>query len=243
MDFVRNFVLDAAYLVMGTSAYYPYDPNMYPHTLICGPTGSGKTVLVKLLLGKIGLYISAAFVTVLDYKGFDFKFLEGCRNYCAFDACLDGLTRFYERMQARQRDTEAVDRPLFLFVDEWAAFVNSIQEKKEQERARAMLASVLMMGRGLNCFVILAVQRADAALFTGGARDNFSRVIALGNISKESKEMLFKDFKEEMTKPKKPGEGFMHLDGKPLSSIVVPRVSDAGMTKLHEVIREVANRE
>jgi DNA segregation ATPase FtsK/SpoIIIE-like protein len=241
--FVKNFVYDMRYQARDIDCYYPYDPYTHPHTLICGPTGSGKTILSKLLLGKIGLYIPAALVTALDYKGFDFKFLEGCANYCAYDACADGLMRFYERMQARQKGAEAVDRPLFLFVDEWAAFVNSIPDKKEQERAKAMLASVLMIGRGLHCFLIVAVQRADAALFAGGARDNFSRVVALGNISKEAKEMLFRDFRDEMTELKQQGEGFMALDGQPLAHIVVPHISDHGMAKLHDAIREVVNRE
>jgi DNA segregation ATPase FtsK/SpoIIIE-like protein len=239
---VEYFVLDARYAALGVECFYPFNPYKYPHSLVVGATNSGKTVCSKLLLGKIGIHIPEASIVAIDYKGLDFSFLEGCPGCFVYDSCTDGLTRFYAHMQARQQGAEAIDKPLFLFVDEWAALINSITEKKEQERVKAMLASILMLGRGLRCFVIVAVQRPDAALFSGGARDNFSRVIALGNISKESKEMLFKDYKEEMTASKRQGEGWMLLDGQPLSSIIVPHIPKLSMPKLHAAIREAVMR-
>jgi DNA segregation ATPase FtsK/SpoIIIE-like protein len=242
LEFVKNFVYDAHFLSQGLRYHYPYNPYKHPHSLIVGATGTGKTVLAKLLLGKIGLHMPTAQVYVLDFKGLDFRFLNRSPRYFAFDGCKDGLTDFYQRLQDRQQEVEAIENPAFLFVDEWAAFVNSIVDKKEQDRIKAMMASILMIGRGLNCFVILAVQRADASLFSGGARDNFSRVIALANISKEAKEMLFRDFKDEMTENKRQGEGYMALDGQPLAHVVVPRLTESGIPKLHDAIIEAVSR-
>jgi hypothetical protein len=51
--------------------------------------------------------------------------------------------------------------------------------------------------------------------------------LALGNLSKEQKNMLFTDYKDEMTAVNGRGQGYLHLDGQGgLQRVVIPAVRD-----------------
>ena len=105
-------------------------------------------------------------------------------------------------------------------MDEWAGFLGFC-DKKEAEDFKQKMASILMLGRGVGVFVIMALQRGDASYITG--RDNFGNCIGLGRLSKESIHMLFPDEADQI-QPKPRGKGYLRIDGKPLAEIVVPRM-------------------
>jgi hypothetical protein len=76
-----------------------------------------------------------------------------------------------------------------------------------------------------------------------GGRDQFAALLALGNLSKEQKYMLFPDFKEDMKQTiNGRGQGFLHLDGERegLKRIVVPSVTN--LEKRNAAIREGLSR-
>lgn len=228
---------DAATLRVGgrVPSYAPWDYRRCPHMLIVGATGTGKTYAVKLILGRISKCIPDAEITICDYKYDDFRFLDGLPRYYHFDGCVRGINEFYEAFQARQRgdDTERSFR--LLVFDEWASFV-SMQEKKEAEESKRKLATLLMLGRSFNIHVLVSQQRADAAYFST-ARDNFSIIIALGNLSRESRDMFFAGFKDEMKAVQRLGEGYLLANGAVLKHIQVPRINDE--SKLEMAIRQM----
>lgn len=206
---------------------------LFPHMLVFGSTGSGKTYFVKLLLGRIGLYISGAIVILCDFKADDFKFAANRQNYYSFKDCTEGLDRFYNIFQARQQGIDKSRTFVLLVFDEWASYLNML-DKKEAEAAKAKLATLLMLGRSFNVHVLISQQRADAEYFAK-SRDNFSVVIALGNISKESKQMFFSEYKDEML-PCKRGEGYMLTNGTELKRLLVPTTDNP--TKVDHFIKK-----
>lgn len=123
---------------------------------------------------------------------------------------------------------------LVLFFDEWASYCN-ILDKKAVEEEKKKLSTLLMLGRSFRIHVIVSQQRADAQYF-GTARDNFNLVIGLGNLSEESKNMLFHDFKEQMQSDRNLGTGYMLTNGTNLTPIIVPTINS--MEKLHRTIRQ-----
>ena len=125
-------------------------------------------------------------------------------------------------MQSRMEHPKEKFSPIYLLIDEWSGFLG-LYSKKEQDEYKKQLASILMLGRGLSIFVILALQRADANYLVG--RDNFGNVVGLGTLSRESVQMVFSDFKEQIA-PKGRGKGYLKTDGSPLKEIVVPRIRD-----------------
>lgn len=212
---------DSSFFQSGVKAALNWDYVHNPHMLVFGSTGSGKTYFVKLLLAKIGLYLPRSEVTICDFKADDFKFLSDSDNYFDFMRCTDGFNDFYNTFLNRQQRNDSCRDFRLLMFDEWASYLNML-DKKEAEAAKNKLATLLMLGRSFNVHVLISQQRADASYFST-ARDNFSAVVALGNISKESKQMFFSDFKDEM-QPCGLGEGYVLFNGVELKRLIVPTV-------------------
>lgn len=230
--------LNEDYLQYGIEKPITWIPEKTPHVVIVGSTGSGKTYFTKLLLGKVALASFDAKLYVCDFKGDkDFTFLESCNNFYRFEACSDGLNDFYKKFKLRQEGIDSNRNMLILFFDEWASYCNNL-EKKGLEEAKKTLATLLMLGRSFNVQVIISQQRADASYFSS-ARDNFNLVIGLGNLSEESKKMLFHGFKEQMKANRKQGTGYVLKNGSILESILVPRV--ARPEKLHRCIKKAVD--
>lgn len=214
---------DSGYFKSGVKAALNWDFIHNPHMLVFGSTGSGKTYFVKLLLARIGLKLPNAVVTVCDFKADDFKFLSSSENYFDFMRCSEGFDNFYKMFQDRQSGNDTCRDFRLLMFDEWASYLNML-DKKEVETAKSKLATLLMLGRSFNVHVLISQQRADASYFST-ARDNFSAIVALGNISKESKQMFFSELKDDM-QPCALGEGYVLFNGVELKRLIVPTVSN-----------------
>ena len=204
--------------------YISWNTVRSPHLLVVGATGSGKTYGVMLILGRIANHIPGARITLCDYKHDDFKFLDEAERYFYFDGCMEGLNLFFQEFQKRQEGTDSSRDFRMLVFDEWASFI-SMLDKKAAEEAKRKLSTLLMLGRSFHCHVLVSQQRADAAYFST-ARDNFNVVIALGNLSKESRDMFFSGFKDEMKPVRNLGEGYMLVNGAQLHHMQVPMVAN-----------------
>lgn len=239
MCIIQNILLDENFWQVGIQKYLSWNPANAPHTIVCGATGSGKTYFTKLLLGKIVWYSLNVQLYICDFKGDeDFSFLNGSPRFYRFLDCQNGLQEFYNRLQQRQSGEDQSKNMIVLFFDEWAAYISSL-EKKAAETEKQKLAILLMLGRSFKVHVIVSQQRADAQYF-GTARDNFNLAIGLGNLSEESKSMLFHDFKKEMRSDRKRGTGYMLTNGTNLTPIVVPVITN--MEKLQQTIKQGVNQ-
>lgn len=152
--------------------------------------------------------------------------------------CVDGLSAFYKRFTDRQQGNDTSRSMLVLFFDEWASYLN-FQDKRQAEEEKRKLSNLLMLGRSFNVHVIISQQRADAQYFST-ARDNLNLVIGLGNLSEESKEMLFHEYRKEMLPDRTRGTGYMLTNGTNLQSVCVPRINDMG--KLHFAMQKAVTR-
>lgn len=199
------------------------DINTCCHWIIVGGSGSGKScfvlyVLNALLMQPICLYI-ADFKGSGDYTGLSTK----TSNFGDSVALVD---EFYDRFQKIKRNQTG--EHIMLIIDEYAGmlvWLESIDKKKAAD-IKNKIAEILMLGRELpyggSAWVWIVCQRADAAYFSHGARDNFMISICMGKISKETKGMLFpgEDFPEDYEP--KTGCGVILEDGKPLRIFDVP---------------------
>ncbi|MBP8641212.1 MAG: hypothetical protein KBI01_10020 [Oscillospiraceae bacterium] len=208
------------------------------HMLLVGPTGSGKTFGLKIVMARIGLYLPDAKIWLCDFKNDDFRgFMADNRRYFGFTNCATGLNEFYQAFEARQQGKDDSRSSLFLCFDEWASFLTML-DKKEAEDAKQKLSTLLMLGRSYNVHVLISQQRADAEYFSK-ARDNFSAVVAMGIITKESAAMFGFD-RSEMKPVKGVGMGHMLVHGTELYSIQVPIVRDT--EKLDRAILHAISR-
>jgi DNA segregation ATPase FtsK/SpoIIIE-like protein len=233
--------MDEELVKLGDNSFIMWDYSRHAHLIVIGQTGSGKTYFCKSLLGRISLTVPDSQTYVCDFKGdSDYSFLNGCERFYRFDECAEGLSAFYERFKARQRGDDNSRNMLVLYFDEWASFLNSVSDdKKSLESAKRTLSGLLMLSRSFNCHLIVSQQRGDSTYFAT-ARDNFSISIGMGNMSKESVAMFFSEHTHLMKPDRGRGRGYLLVEGKNLTRLVVPKIND--MERLHSVVKDGVTR-
>lgn len=147
-------------------------PQMYPHCLIAGRTGSGKSYAARSWIYNFLQANPDAKLTLLDFKG-EFGFSEGKRYY-SMDRCFEGLEMFLKEMVDRQAVRTIPKTPWLLYIDELAALVTYL-DKKNADLFRSRLSTIYMLSRAQNMYTLSGVQRADASTWTAGARDKIGR--------------------------------------------------------------------
>ncbi len=200
----RNAMMDYSYpeckVVLGENLLEPMviDLNIYPHLLIGGGTGSGKTVLLKLILMQL-LMKNGVNVTVADFKGgIDFGNVWTKHPNCRMIFTRDELSNYLDTLVAelhRRKEiiaaTEAcnniyeynnrcaqyMDRIVFA-IDEVAEILDkSGLDKNEKEQAiqiERRIATIARLGRAVGIHLILATQRPDANILGGQIKNNIS---------------------------------------------------------------------
>lgn len=205
--------------------------------LVIGPTGTGKSVVIKIFMSKILKYRPDSTLWLLDFKQMDFQKFSSCSHYYGYTDCLQGLKDYHAAMKAQQA-TGVAGAPNYLVIDEWGSFITSL-DKKDAEQAKRILAELLMLGRAYQFIPIIGIQRPDASYFQG-SRDNFHVCLALGNLSPEGRRMVFPDsVKEQITESKK-REGHLYIDGVGLEKIRIEEISD--LDALDKAILEAIER-
>lgn len=214
--------------------HYPVKRPLFSHchALITGASGSGKSLTVLWLLGRLLQVYPELRLTFCDFKNSEeFRFLEPFSGYYSGTRCLDGFLE-YSRQFSSIRENGTNQVPHLLLCDEYQAMVNYFQAVDRREKSKqaaeilSIAAEILMLGRGLNCFLWTVTQRCSAELFNQGSRDNFQIVLALGNLSKEQRNMLFSGEELPPGQIYRPGEGLLLSDGYPLTEVKFPLISD-----------------
>ena len=215
-----------------------------PHALIIGPTGSGKSVASMLLTAKISFHVKDSKVWILDYKGDDsFSFLRGVpgARYFQYMDCMSGLEEYFSLFQERLSGNPNRSFRL-LWCDEWQSLILNLP-KKEAEEAKSMLSTVLTMGRSMGCQVLTSTQQASASLFAqgSGTREQYSVILALGNIGRESASMLGLE-RETMLPCTTIGSGHLLLNSAEQKPVQVPLIGPRGMARMKEDILRAVTR-
>lgn len=220
------------------------DLSRSPHALITGATGSGKSIASMLMAAKVSLHFRDSQIWILDYKGDDsFSFLRefsGARYFKYMDS-IHGLEKYYAVFQERLAGNP--DRALrLLWADEWQSLILNM-DKKDAEAAKAMLSTVLCMGRSMGCQVITSTQQASASLFAqgSGTREQYSVVLATGNLGRESASML--GFTQETLLPVTTiGGGHLLLNGTEQRPVQVPFIGPRGLSQMKVDILKAVTR-
>ena len=181
-------------LVLGESLLGPVTVNLahIPHILLGGSTGSGKSVLLKLLLMQA--MKKGARVYIADFKGgVDFPPLwnRDCRICFEETDLLDLLTGLVAELERRKEifrtagcssiDTynkstgESLQRLIFA-CDEVAEVLDKTGADAERKKLLAQienrLSTIARQGRAFGIHLILATQRPDASISPGQIRNN-----------------------------------------------------------------------
>lgn len=173
-----------------------------PHIAIFGKTGSKKTTTLQVILLQLAL--SNAEMYAVDGKdelrsvGFIFK------EYAADPSDILRVTdSLIERLNERQtqkpmkeqamnktglKASECGFKPIVLVTDEVSA-VLAAMDKKQQAQFLANVTQIVMKGRSLGIFWILANQDPSTNVFPQAIRSQFTTKILLGNANQDTQKM------------------------------------------------------
>ena len=165
-----------------------------PHILLGGATGSGKSVLLKLLLMQANK--KGANVCIADFKdGVDFPpvWRKECRMCFEEQSTLELLTELTEELERRKQLLKASGLPnidhhnaatgddlkRYIFAcDELAEMLDKTGLTKEQKeivvKIEGLLGTIARQGRAFGIHLILATQRPDSAILNGQIKNNIN---------------------------------------------------------------------
>ena len=185
---------DSFVLVLGESLLGPVTVNLahIPHILLGGSTGSGKSVLLKLMLMQA--LQKDAVVCIADFKGgvdFPAAWREKCRMCFTETDLLELLTDLVDELERRKKilsdagcsnidrynETTGANLKRFLFAcDEVAEVLDRAGRSKEDKemllQIENKLATIARQGRAFGIHLILATQRPDASILPGQIKNN-----------------------------------------------------------------------
>ena len=185
---------DDSTLILGKSqlGLESVDLSKIPHILLGGSTGSGKSVLLKVLL--VQSLKKNAIVSIADFKGgvdFPRVWHDKCRMCFDEETLLTILTELTDELERRKsllreagcanisdyNKQSAVPLQRHIFAcDEVADVLDKIGLTKEQKERIGLIENRLSMiarqGRAFGIHLILATQRPDANILSGQIRNN-----------------------------------------------------------------------
>jgi len=185
---------DDSTLILGKSqlGLENVDLSKIPHILLGGSTGSGKSILLKVLL--VQSLKKNAVVSIADFKGgvdFPRVWHDKCKMCFDEEMLLKILTELTDEMQRRKtlfRETgcanisdynkqSAVPLQRHIFAcDEVAEVLDKTGLTKEQKERIGLIENRLSMiarqGRAFGIHLIFATQRPDANILSGQIRNN-----------------------------------------------------------------------
>ena len=165
-----------------------------PHILLGGATGSGKSVLLKLLLMQANK--KGGNVCIADFKGgVDFPPIwhKECRMCFEEQSTLELLTELTEELERRKQLLKASGLPnidhyntatgenlqRYIFAcDELAEMLDKTGLAKEQKeivvKIEGLLGTIARQGRAFGIHLILATQRPDSTILNGQIKNNIN---------------------------------------------------------------------
>ena len=192
-----KFLSDQSFVLnLGESFTGPVtvDLTRVPHILLGGATGSGKSVLLKLLLMQANK--KGANVCIADFKGgVDFPpvWHKECRMCFEEQSTLELLTELTQELERRKQLLSASGLPnidhhnaatgdnlkRYIFAcDELAEMLDKSGLTKEQKeivvKIEGLLGTIARQGRAFGIHLILATQRPDSAILNGQIKNNIN---------------------------------------------------------------------
>ena len=207
-----------------------YNPVKCPHILVSGGTGSGKSVLISVLILEFLKRQSTVYIA--DPKNSDLGSLShyfGNKYVATTPNNIARIVRVVvEEMQERyqvMRDnfqygsnfTQHGYKPVCLIFDEMGAFQASATDKKSKEIITEVMdgiKQIILLGRQAGVFILISAQQMRAETLNTDLRDNLGLRISLGANSTEGYRMVFGSATPDKLKPiEVKGAGYLYMQG------------------------------
>lgn len=232
-------------LKLMSNIYWAYDE--LPHMLIAGGTGGGKTYFILTIIES--LLRTNAVMYVADPKNSDLADLAVILPKVTYkkEDIIDMINTFYEGMMYRTETMKQLPNyqsgknyaylglePHFFIFDEYVAFMEML-DNKESAEVLNKLKKIVMLGRQMGYFLILACQRPDAKYLGDGIRDQFNFRVALGRNSELGYTMMFGETNKDFFNKKIKGRGYVDVGTNVITEFYTPIVP-----KDHDILATIS---
>ena len=211
------------------------DVHDYPHFLISGSSGSGKSYLVNELV--IQAIVKKWQVVILDLKR-SYGLYRAYTDYCyELDDIISKLAEIESEMFLRMEKLQpvldnnpqalAVDigyRPMLVIIEEYISLQSSLSKNKKEELER-IVKNISVLARQSSIHLMIVMQSAGTENIQATTRSNLTKVL-LGNAQSNILTATFGtgvDLPKLNTRMNK-GEGLIQLDR--ISVLRVPRINN-----------------
>lgn len=229
---VNDDVVEAKYTenVLGSIALnskLSWEYSKFPHALIAGATGGGKTFFINYLVMEF--LKDKSEVYACDPKQADLYALKRVlpdKRVGYSGGQIAGIMRVVnEEMEKRYQeygpDSDNYQygynyldyglKPIVVFFDEIGAF-KAISDKKVTDEVYAYMRSIILRGRQMGVFMILSTQQPNADNIPTEIRDQLALNVSLGNMSTNGYRMIFGD-SFDLKKVEGKGTGYYMING------------------------------
>lgn len=206
-------------------------PKKTSNILVAGKSGSGKSLSGLWYIWQL-LHNGESMVYISDYKaGEEYEAFEGSPSYASGADAVKMIDDFYELFTVVRSRRIKLKRHITLYIEEYFGLLTYLeaQGKKMKTDIMAKVGEILAVGRGINIGIILAVQRADASLFSNGSREQFQCELVFGRCSAEQFRMLgfSGELEDNPTSNYKSGQGLALIDGQEgVQEVIVPWIKN-----------------
>ena len=206
------------------------DMSKYPHMLICGVTGFGKSYFTNYIIAMASY--KGAILFLSDPKNSDLALLS---NYIPEENVAvktqdivaqvkkvrEIMDERYERINELKAGTKGVnqmfndfDIPMILLVLEEMGALTASLDKKQKDSFNNHLKQILLKGRQAGVEVLLVTQQPNTNNIPSEIRDQCNFRVFLGEAKAQVKPMIFGDGHEYIERRFDIGEGLYMLEGK-----------------------------
>jgi len=199
--------------------------------LVAGKSGSGKSLSARWYIWNM-LHTGESLCYIADYKGGEeYTMFEGSPSYASGENAIKMVDDFYELFTTVRNNKVRLEKHCTLFIEEWFGLLTYAETKSKslKNELMAKVGEMLAVSRGLDMGLLICVQRADAALFSSGSREQCQCVISFGRCSAEQFRMLgfSGELTENPTQSYKSGEALVLIDGQEsIHEMIVPLITN-----------------
>ena len=152
------------------TVYWDLENHSAPHMLVCGGTGSGKSVCLR---STIKYALEAGMEVIIFDPKYEFINTEGAMVYNEIEDIESMMAQLVDLMRWRVRDG-VVKQTLVVF-DEFADALDSSRKGKALQGEKSLLENLKMLlqkSRSTGMHFVVATQRASTKIITGDIKVN-----------------------------------------------------------------------
>lgn len=209
------------YVGRSRSGDVAYDMVDYPHLLIAGETGSGKSVALRSVLTTLIRSVPELKLYCADMKRSEFHLFRGIARDVVVDAA--GLHKIVLKLRRELRKRgDLLDRHEVAHVDdlpEWdrppyiLLAVDEVALLKKERDVMDGIEEISTIGRALGVFLILSMQRPDADVLDGKLKNNLTVRMAFRHADEVNSRITIDSGEAATIKQSEKGRMVFKLDG------------------------------